>query len=139
MTSNQTQLQAEWTVLQQQFDSYEKFSLLIKLCHIIPLMILMALNSLPLVLIFFSSTLWLLDGIWKTFQFRIEDRLLVIENAIKHQTNDTAYQFNSTFLAERPNTITLVISYLKNALRPTVAYPHVVLIALYFVGCLIPN
>ncbi len=40
------------------------------------------------------------------------------------------YQFNSDFILSRPGGIGLVAEYLRQALRPTVAFPHVVLLAL---------
>jgi hypothetical protein len=39
-------------------------------------------------------------------------------------------QFNSAWEESRPGAIGLIAEYLKNAIRPTVAFPHVMLIAL---------
>ncbi|MDC2888027.1 hypothetical protein [Psychrosphaera algicola] len=102
---------------------------------------------------FFSGLFWLTDAIWKTFQFRIEDRLLMLEDALRPTdivaddktanneslgdsqiTNDTqAFQFNSAFLLTRPSTLGLILSYGKNALRPTVALPHIAVMFWYVV------
>ncbi|MEP1383715.1 MAG: hypothetical protein ABJK64_07950, partial [Paraglaciecola sp.] len=36
-------------------------------------------------------------------------------------------QFNSQWNDSRPSAVGLVFEYIKNALKPTVAYPHVIL------------
>ena len=78
----QSSLHQEWLCLQNQYDSYEKFSLIIKLVSVVltSLMLFVAhigVWAIPLVCI-----LWLQDGIWKTFQNRIGERLFVLEKAI---------------------------------------------------------
>ncbi|MFQ3191000.1 MAG: hypothetical protein ACI936_002136 [Paraglaciecola sp.] len=130
-------LQSEWVTLQNQFDSYEKYSLVIKLFSILICCILVfALNagvwSLSVVAI-----LWLQDAIWKTFQNRIGQRLEIVEQAIqdnphcvpKHSLH-IGMQFNLAWKKSRPQAIGLINEYLKQSLKPTVAYPHVLLIAL---------
>ena len=130
-------LQSEWVTLQNQFDSYEKCSLAIKLFNILTCCILVFVfdtNLWPLAII---AILWLQDGIWKTFQRRIGQRLEVVERAIQDDPNripDNApyigMQFNLVWNQSRPHAIGLVREYIKQALKPTVAYPHVVLMAL---------
>jgi hypothetical protein len=63
---------------------------------------------------------------------------LALEEALSdRQTNlDTdfvAYQFNRIFLAKRPSNIGLVKEYLFQSIRPTVAFPYIVLIALLII------
>jgi hypothetical protein len=115
-------LQSEWVTLQNQFDSYEKCSLAIKLF----------VWSLLVVVI-----LWLQDAIWKTFQNRIGQRLEVVEQAIQDNPHHVpehllhmGMQFNLAWSQSRPRAISLVSEYIKQSLKPTVAYPYVVLIAL---------
>jgi len=123
---NNSNLASEWTTLQNQFDSYEKYSLLIKLCNII--MFCMALFTLTLnfYLLVVSALLWLQDGIWKTFQARIEERLLAVEKLLSNDDNkNNAFQFNSLFSENRKQGLELVKEYLYQSLRPTVAFPHV--------------
>jgi hypothetical protein len=134
-------LQTEWCLLQTQFDSYEKHSLYIKLASIFITLIAIAFKIQIVVILIFLLILWLQDGIWKNFQSRIETRLLQIENLIaKESTQDNnttqsaeSFQFNSEFLKSRTAGLSLIKEYLKQSLRPTVAFPHIVLIGFIFV------
>ncbi len=134
----------EWTVLQNQFDSYEKFSLLIKLVNIVILSGSFWLGSLSIYTLFILLILWLQDAIWKTFQSRIEARLLVLEEQLAceglaetHQKR--AYQFNRQFLASRPGLFGLILVYLRQALKPTVAYPHILLLLIAAIALLVES
>ncbi|MEM7259456.1 MAG: hypothetical protein AAF404_18935, partial [Pseudomonadota bacterium] len=75
-----TDLKTEWCLQQTQYDSYEKFSLCIKLTAIVIASLAIILGSPGS----FAAimVLWVLDAIWKTFQSRIEARLLVLEGAL---------------------------------------------------------
>ena len=133
-------LQNEWVTLQTQFDSYEKYSLVIKLFSVLVCCILIFALDVGLESLFILAILWLQDGIWKTFQHRIGLRLEVVEQAIKDlplaiQENSTSIgmQFNLAWGQSRPNTVGLVGEYIKQSLKPTVAYPHAALIALVLV------
>ncbi|MBO9489753.1 hypothetical protein J7384_05175 [Endozoicomonas sp. G2_1] len=134
---NKELLSQEWQILQTQFDSYEKFSLVIKLFNIGFTVFSITLAMPTLISLVIISIVWLQDGIWKTFQQRIEQRLLVVEVALAPNTNvneannETApCQFNQHFLKNRAGAGKLITEYVKNACRPTVAYPHIVLLAL---------
>lgn len=63
---------AEWCLLQNQFDSYEKHSLYIKLLGIIIVLVAEISNVVNISVILLILVLWLQDAIWKTFQSRIE-------------------------------------------------------------------
>lgn len=126
--------QNEWQTLQNQSDSYEKLSLLIKLLNItLCCLLLFSLNA-GFWTLAFIAILWLQDAIWCTFQDRIGRRLLVVEAAIHNSINGIEqphvlpFQFNQSWLASRPSNLGLVAEYVKQALRPTVAYPHILLI-----------
>lgn len=130
-------LQSEWSTLQNQFDSYEKYSLVIKLFDVLICCILIFVLHAGLWALLIVTILWIQDGIWKTFQNRIGQRLDVIEQSIQdnlHHVSDHAsqmgMQFNLTWKQSKPRAIALVTEYIKQALKPTVAYPHVVLLAL---------
>jgi len=41
-----------------------------------------------------------------------------------------AYQFNSLYLQNRPSSVGLIKEYLGQALRPTIAFPHLLLIVM---------
>ncbi len=120
----------EWITLQNQFDSYEKFSLIIKLSSVLVCTALLFHETLDLIVIGLCGILWLLDGIWKTFQNRISERLLVVEQAIVQKDASNAYQYNSHWLQNRPSSIGLVKEYVASALSPTVAAPHGLLVLL---------
>lgn len=124
------ELQAEWQVLQSQFDSYEKFSLIIKLVAICTFAAFAITQGSPVLFALTFAMLWLQDAIWKTFQTRIEDRILAIEAALATSTEIAPFQFNREFAAQRPGLVGLVFEYSKAAFKPTVAFPHVVIIAL---------
>jgi hypothetical protein len=123
----------EWSLLQNQFDSYEKYSLLIKLTSVLILAATLLCNGASPVMLGLLAILWLQDAIWKTFQSRIETRLLQLElffadeNAAK---SELPYQFNSSYLQTRGDSISLIAEYLHQAIRPTVAFPHAFLLGL---------
>jgi hypothetical protein len=136
----------EWCLLQNQFDSYEKHSLYIKLLSIVVLLtaVICGVTGLPIMLILL--VLWLQDAIWKTFQSRIEPRLLQVEKAISDADNidsmgsatntmtGSACQFNSDYHQLRLTGVALMVEYLCQAIRPTVAFPHIVLVLILLIG-----
>lgn len=130
-----THLTSEWYLLQNQFDSYEKFSLLIKLSSIGILAAAYFTNHLSVFVLLLLFILWLQDAIWKTFQARIDVRLLQLENYLSNEHSlenreGIAFQFNSLYAQNRPGSVGLLKEYLGQSLRPTVAFPHSVLIAI---------
>lgn len=154
-----TALQNEWTLLQNQYDSYEKFSLVIKLVCLSLSSFLFYQDMAAFYLVVIIALFWLQDAIWKTFQSRIETRLLALESALEQanteensntetstnrHSNDklqtlTAFQFNRDFAVNRPSAIALIFSYFTQAIRPTIAYPYVVMVALILLNMLVSN
>lgn len=123
----------EWSLLQNQFDSYEKYSLLIKLISVLTLAATVLADGSITVMAGLLAILWLQDAIWKTFQSRIETRLLQLEQFFADEEaakNELPYQFNSNYLKTRGNSISLIAEYLQQAIRPTVAFPHVFLLGI---------
>jgi hypothetical protein len=84
-------------------------------------------NTLALALL---ALLWLQEGVLKTFQGRLGDRLLAVEAGLKSGEGVVAMQLHSDWLASRPRGAGLVTQYLKSALRPTVALPYPLLMLL---------
>ena len=131
-------LAAEWALLQNQYDSYEKFSLLIKLLALSLVAAALLVSSVPGAsgappMLIIIVLLWMQDAIWKTFQARIETRLLQLELLLAAPTETdaaSAYQYNTQFLLQRPGAVGLILEYLKAAWRPTVAYPYAALVVL---------
>ncbi len=131
----QSRFSTEWSLLQKQFDSYEKHSLLIKLFSIGVLAAAYFIDHLSVFILCLLLILWLQDAIWKTFQARIDVRLLQLEAYLANEDNlenldGQAYQFNSLYLQNRPSSAGLIKEYLGQALRPTVAFPHLLLIVI---------
>ncbi len=128
-------LAAEWSLLQKQFDSYEKHSLLIKLFGIGILAAAYFTSHLSIFILCLLLILWLQDAIWKTFQSRIDSRLLQLEAYLSNEhtpqhCDGVAFQFNSLYLQNRPSSLGLIKEYLGQALRPTIAFPHLLLIVM---------
>ncbi len=134
----QTDISNEWMLLQNQYDGYEKYSLVIKLLAMIVFYCSHISEKIGWIVLFLLAVFWLQDAIWKTFQARIELRLLALEEALSDRDIDAnkhfvAFQFNSDFLAKRTSQLALLKEYCLQSLRPTVAFPYVVLIALLIV------
>ena len=137
---NESDLAREWSVLQNQYDSYEKCSLIIKLFSVAVLALSYFLNHVGILTVLLLMILWLQDAIWKTFQSRINVRLMEVERGLAENSSQgdagvRAFQYNSDYALNRPGLFGLIREYLKHAVRPTVAYPHILLVgaaALYF-------
>lgn len=125
----------EWCLLQNQFDSYEKHSLYIKLLSVVVLLLAEISSATSFVIFLVLLVLWLQDAIWKTFQSRIESRLLQLEKYIAEKNEASAFQFSSEFNRERLSGVSLISEYVHQAVRPTVAFPHVVLVLILLVQC----
>lgn len=145
MPTNQTEpyalnimnnLSTEWKILHGDYEKYEQFSLLIKLFTVGLCLLCIALSINNYLSLMFILTLWFQEGIWKTYQARSGERLLIIEEALKGQQKENAYasttpfSFYSDWEKQKPGTVGLVLEYMSNALRPTVMYPYVALITI---------
>ena len=124
-------LKNEWSILQNQSDGYEKYSLVIKLLNVGLLSAAYISSNMGIFVLCMLLVLWVQDAIWKTYQSRIEYRLLQIENLLLNNIDEKAYQLNSDYQKNRPGNIALVGEYLRQAIRPTVAYPHAVLVLMF--------
>lgn len=127
LDSNQN-LAQEWRLLQNQYDSYEKYSLIIKLVSVMLCAVATLFGSGNAELVFLLVVLWIQDAVWKTFQSRIEHRLLAIEAAFRNDNEIEALQFNSAFLETRPGAAGLCLEYFSQCVRPTMIFPHVILV-----------
>ncbi|MEP6969097.1 MAG: hypothetical protein ABJA49_01565, partial [Betaproteobacteria bacterium] len=74
--------------------------------------------------------LWLQDAIFKTFQARLVARLLDLERHLAqgNATSGQAFQLHTIWQAGRKNLAGLLGEYLRSAMRPTVAFPYLVLL-----------
>ena len=91
------EFKTEWCLLQNQFDSYEKHSLYIKLLNVLLFFVALTLDVISISIVPVFLLLWLQDGIWKTFQSRIEKRLLQVEKYIANSSDESVFQFNSEY------------------------------------------
>jgi hypothetical protein len=122
-------LHQEWLVLQAQHERYEALALGVKLVAFAAT-VLVPDNTLALALL---ALLWLQEGVLKTFQGRLGDRLLVVEAGLKVGEGAVAMQLHSDWIAGRPRGAGLIAQYVKSALRPTVALPYPLLMLLVVV------
>ena len=125
--------QHEWITLQTQYDSYEKYSLVIKLLNVVLTSLMLFVFHVGSWTLLIVGIIWLQDGIWKTFQNRIATRLYVVEKALteteSHEVEHLqAMQFNSAWLGSRNSVTALLKEYIGQSCKPTVAYPHAVLL-----------
>jgi hypothetical protein len=140
--SKTQRLESEWSVLQQEYDSYEKQSLWLKLISISLLALTISFGQLNISYIIVILVFWLQDAIWKTYQARIENRLLTIETGLQNKAGSSgennlqlnsqtiiAFQYNTQFAQKRPSTVGLIFEYTKQAIRPTMIFPHAVLLS----------
>lgn len=127
--TNSTTLQQEWSTLHSDHERYDQYALIIKLVAIITAVISLSLALPLLITVLFTAIIWLQEGIWRTVQGRCFERLLVVENLLKEHPNTQGMQFYSEWEYSRPGAVGTIIEYLRNAIRPTVAYPYAILIA----------
>lgn len=126
------ELSKEWEILQNQFDSYEKFSLIIKIVSVLTIASIILTKTENCLVTIFPVLFWGIDAIWKTFQDRIGIRLLIIEKAIKEISEITPFQFNLEWENNRPGILGLILEYTKMGLKPTVLFPHLGLTVILF-------
>lgn len=123
----------EWTVLQDHHEQYEKTCLLVKLSGIALFVACLALSMDPVITLLLVLVIWIQEAILRTGQSRLGQRILHIEQLIAEDASAPAsvpYQLHSTWLATRPGLAGLLAEYGRNMLRPTVAFPYVVLIGI---------
>lgn len=127
-----TLLAQEWQTLQNNHEQYERSALLIKLSSLALCLASLAAR-LPLAWAALVVALcWLLEGIFKTYQARLGERLLRVEFLLKQPLPGLeAMQLHSAWTLARPGGIRLLAGYAASAARPTVALPYLpVLLAL---------
>ena len=121
----------EWMNLQSQYEHYERSSLLIKLTCVVLFALGLMFPMNVLLASAFILIFWLQEGIFRTFQARLGDRLLRVEGYLRDTGNvGFAYQLHTEWLKNRPSIFGLVMEYAKHSVRPTVAFPYIVLLFL---------
>ena len=122
----------EWAILQNNHEQYEQSSLLIKLGSIAVFMACLALSFDVLIGLLLMLILWIQDAVFRTSQSRLGERILRIEQLLEQGAPGAApaYRLHSEWLAARPGIAGLLAEYGRNMLRPTVAFPYVVLMGI---------
>ena len=130
-TSELLRFDQEWKSLQAQYEHYERSSLLIKLTCVVLFALGLMFPMNVLLAAAFILIFWLQEGIFRTFQARLGDRLLQVEEYLRGSEKvGFAYQLHTEWLKNRPSFFGLILEYAKHAARPTVAFPYVVLLVL---------
>ena len=121
----------EWLSLQNQYEHYERGSLLIKLLCVLLFAVALVLRLNLIVAALFVWIFWLQEGIFRTYQARLGERILQVEAALADaQPTTLAFQLHTAWLKNRRSGFALLMEYAKNAARPTVAFPYIVLLLL---------
>lgn len=128
-------LAAEWSLLHGQYQTFENYSLVIKLVAVT--LVAQAFifahvgwGVLAVVLIF-----WFTEAVWKTFQARTEADLRFTEQQIDkfrrdgvgHDSAESSFQVYSRWASNRPATTALIGQYISAAKQPTVALTYLLL------------
>ena len=129
-TSAYCALRQEWAILQNNYEQYEKHGLLIKLASIALFVFNLAWGLNVAMTVSILLIMWVQEGICKTYQSRLGERILRVEQHIRQSSVHTffGYQLHSEWSAMRPEFTGLLAEYGKGMLRPTVAFSHVLLI-----------
>ena len=128
-------LSSEWQTLQGQHGQYEFHALILKaVClSVFVLALTTQLQVIPTGLV--VSLFWIQEGIFKTYQTRLADRLLKIENLLgQPDPTQPAMQLHAEWVASRPGGSTLIAGYVASACRPTVAFPYLPMLVMLAVG-----
>lgn len=125
-----TGLQGEWHTLQGNCEQYERHALTIKLAAVAITVAAPAFGWTWLATGALLLVLWLQEGIFRTSQARLADRLLRIERQLADGGGNAAPRLHIEWESGRRGTVGLLAEYAVHAARPTVAYPYVVLIVL---------
>ncbi|MDP2880836.1 MAG: hypothetical protein Q8N89_04550 [Azonexus sp.] len=130
-----TLLGKEWQTLQDNHERHEQNALFIKLACL-ALGIAGLATGLPLSWIAFTVLLcWIQEGIFKTDQSRLADRLLGVELLLAQSGMAApAMQLHTGWLASRPGSSALLVSYFASAIRPTVAFPYLPILLMLGLG-----
>lgn len=122
----------EWCALHRDCEASERSALWIKLAAVALAVVAVALGFDAVLALLLVAVLWLQEAIVRTGQSRLVERLLRVEALLREgaQVPRQACQLYSQWQTGRPGVAGLLGQYLSAALRPTVAFPYVVLIVL---------
>ena len=123
----------EWTVLQKLHERYEFGALTIKLTAVVLFFAGLVVELHATWLLLLVALLWLQEGIFKTYQARLGTRLWVLEQGMAAGETLRVFALHSDWLGQRKGLIGQLREYLGSTVRPTVAFPYLVLLVLTWV------
>jgi hypothetical protein len=140
MTTVSKQLLVEqWRTLQNNHENYENYALIIKLVATAIALFAFIFSVTSMVTLLLLATLWLQEGIWKTYQQRTVNAIMAVEDKLAlneaEQTNESIklYLVYKQWQENRPGTKALIAEYVRNSLKPTVLYPYFPLMLLVLI------
>ena len=130
-TSYPSPLQTEWATLQQDHERHERCAVGIKIAAV-ALTAGAALFGFPFELAApLTVIVWVIEAMLRTVQGRLGQRLLKVETLIADGASEyAACQLHTEWQATRPGAVGLLLEYATSALKPTVAFPHALLLLL---------
>lgn len=117
----------EWAILQPLYERYEGLALVIKLLAVTLFSAGLVIDVLAPWLVLLCLVLWLQEGIFKTYQARLGERLLQLEQLLAGDAVATpaqVFQLHRGWAAQRAGAQGLLWEYLRSASRPTVVFPY---------------
>ena len=140
MTTVSKQLLVEqWRTLHNNHENYESYALIIKLVATAITLFAFTFSVATFVTFLILATLWLQEGIWKTFQQRTANAIIAIENKLDIHNDEQSNESMKPYLVykqwqeNRPNTQVLIVEYVSNSLKPTVMYPYLPLMLIVLI------
>lgn len=118
-------VQQEWLLQQKRRNDMENLSLIIKLLALVCFLWLSRTAPSAYFLGIATGLFWLLDAIWKAEQARVSLRLLQLEQSIRSESPCDGMQFQSMWAAKRGGVGSLILEYVKAAMKPSVAILYV--------------
>ncbi len=138
MNEQRALLGKEWQTLQTQVEHSERQLLWVKLFAVLLVVIVWPMGDRGVLLgIVLLAVLWLQNAIYATFQARMVARLEAVEAAFVDGDGVTPFQLNTQWQQQRPGQLGLIAQYACHALRPTVAFPYLVLLVLMLLRALL--
>ena len=130
-TSYPSPLHTEWATLQQDHEHHERCAVGIKIAAV-ALTAGAALFGFPFELAApLTVIVWVIEAMLRTVQGRLGQRLLKVETLIADGASEyAACQLHTEWQATRPGAVGLLMEYATSALKPTVAFPHALLLLL---------
>jgi len=130
-----TLLGQEWQTLQDNHEQAEKNALLIKLTCLALCIAGLAGDVAFGWLAGAVILLWAQEGIVKTYQARLAERLLAVESLLQQsQPALPAMQLHTEWAAKRSGGARLMAGYALSACRPTVAFPYVAILIIGWIA-----